>query len=98
MFHTHMLQVYVPNVSSASDLCCIQVFNVACVSCFRGLFRESWGTTCALGEGPWQAGGTADGVRDAPRVLWTGRAHPYPGSRPCGERGGGQGEGAAGEG
>ena len=37
---THMLQVYVPNVSSASDLCSLQVFHVASVSCLRGLFRE----------------------------------------------------------
>ena len=48
---SHMLQVYVPNVSSASDLCCIQVFLVASVSCFRGMFRESWGIAPALGEG-----------------------------------------------
>jgi len=25
---THMFQVYVPNISSASDVCCIQVFHV----------------------------------------------------------------------
>jgi hypothetical protein len=41
---THMLQVYVPNISSASDVCCIQVFHVVSVSCFRSMFRESWGT------------------------------------------------------
>jgi len=28
---THMLQVYVPNVSYVSDVCCIQVFHVASV-------------------------------------------------------------------
>jgi hypothetical protein len=36
---THRLQVYVQNVSSASDVCCIQVFYVESVSCFRGMFR-----------------------------------------------------------
>jgi len=29
---THMLQVYVSNISSASDVCCIQVFS--CCKCF----------------------------------------------------------------
>ena len=47
----HMLQVYVPNVSSASDLCCIQVFYVVSVSCFGGMFRESWGMARAPGKG-----------------------------------------------
>ena len=40
---THMLQAYVSNVSSASDVCCIQVFHVASVSYFRGMFTESLG-------------------------------------------------------
>jgi hypothetical protein len=30
---THILQVYVLDVSSISDVCCIQVFHVARVSC-----------------------------------------------------------------
>ena len=30
---THMLQVYVSDVSSVLDVCCIQVFHVARVSC-----------------------------------------------------------------
>jgi hypothetical protein len=30
---THMLKVYVPDVSSVSDVYCIQVFHVICVSC-----------------------------------------------------------------
>ena len=42
IYFTHMLQVYVPNVSSASDLCSLQVFHVASVSCLRGMFRELW--------------------------------------------------------
>jgi hypothetical protein len=29
---THMLQVYVPNISSASDVCCI--LSVSCCKCF----------------------------------------------------------------
>jgi hypothetical protein len=41
--YTHMLQMYVPNVLSSLDLCCIQVFYVANVSCFKCMFRESWG-------------------------------------------------------
>jgi hypothetical protein len=39
---THILQLYVANVSFASD-CCIQVFHITSVSCFRGMFKESWG-------------------------------------------------------
>ena len=30
---THMLQVYVLDVSSVSDVCCIQVFHIAYLSC-----------------------------------------------------------------
>jgi hypothetical protein len=39
-----MFQVYILNVSSASDVYYIQVFS--CYKClyFRGIFRESWGT------------------------------------------------------
>ena len=40
---THMLQVYVPNILSASYVCCTQVFHVASVSYFRGMLRESCG-------------------------------------------------------
>jgi hypothetical protein len=32
-FFIHMLQVYVPNILYVSDVCCIQVFYVARVSC-----------------------------------------------------------------
>jgi hypothetical protein len=35
-------QVYVLNISSTSDVCCIQVFHVASVSCFIIVFRELW--------------------------------------------------------
>ena len=92
---THMLQVY---VSSASDVCCIQVSHVASVSCFRGMFGESWGH----GSGARGRGAVsrvpADGARDAPGVLQKGRARPHygscvpptrspaPVSRPRGER------------
>jgi hypothetical protein len=48
---TYMLQVYIPNVLSTLDLCCIQVVYVASVSCFKGIFRESWGTTRERGKG-----------------------------------------------
>jgi hypothetical protein len=41
IYFTHMLQVYILNVSFASDICCIQVFHVASVSCFRGMFKDS---------------------------------------------------------
>ena len=76
-----MLQVYVSNVSSASDVCCIQVFHVASVSCFRGMFRESWGH----GPGTGGRGVASRGVL----VLI-----PAHGSHPRGERGGCLGEGA----
>jgi hypothetical protein len=50
-----MLQVYVPNVSSTSDVCCIQLFHVASDSYFRGMFRESWGMLIVLNVNyrPW---------------------------------------------
>ena len=63
-----MLQVYVPKVSSALDVCCIQVFHVASFSCFRGMFRES------LGHGPNAVGrgaasrGPTDGARGTPGI------------------------------
>jgi hypothetical protein len=80
IFHTHVASVCY-NVSSALDVWCIQMFHVVSVLCFRGIFRES------SGHGPGAVGrGTAsrglpDGVRGVPRVLWTGHAHPHPGSR-----------------
>jgi hypothetical protein len=40
----------------ASDLCCIQVFHVANISGFIGMFRESWGQDRALGKGPDEPG------------------------------------------
>jgi hypothetical protein len=45
---THMLQLYVLNVSSASDLCCIQVFRVSNV-CLESHGDTAW----ALGEVAW---------------------------------------------
>jgi hypothetical protein len=53
IYFTYMFQIYIPNVSSASDLCCIQVFHVASVSCLRGMFRESWEHGSGAGEGVW---------------------------------------------
>jgi hypothetical protein len=51
---THMLQVYLPDVSSVSDVCCIQVFDVARVSCYfksQGLRGSDGGMARALGNG-----------------------------------------------
>jgi hypothetical protein len=77
MLHTHVASVF-PNCFicfSCMLHTCIQVFHVASV-CFRGMFRESWG------HGPDTASqGPTDGVRGAPGVLRTGRAHPRPGSQ-----------------
>jgi hypothetical protein len=66
---THMLQVYVSNISFASDLYCIQMFHIASVSCFRCIFSESWGhCLSAVGRGAVSRG-LADGAHSAPRVL-----------------------------
>ena len=48
------------------------MFHVASVSCFRGMFRESWGH--GLGSGGWGAAsqGPADGASGTPRVLRMG--------------------------
>ena len=70
---THMLQVYVLNVSFASDVCCIQVFHVASVSCFRGMFIESCGHAPDAGR----RGAASQGPVNGP----TGRARPHPGSQ-----------------
>jgi len=91
----HMLQAYVPNISSASGVCCIQVF-----SCFRGMFRESRGHGPSAGEEAWQVGGRRMGCMA--RLGSCGRSVPVLisalGASPRGERGGGQEEGAAGAG
>jgi hypothetical protein len=78
MFHIHMLQVYVLNVSFASDVCCIQVFHVASISCFS--LESHGGTTRALGEGRGEPGASEWGMW----LAWgpmAGRARPYPSSR-----------------
>jgi len=72
---THMLQVYVTNVSFASKVCCIQVFHVASVSCFRGMFRESWGHGPGAGGRGAASRGSTDGACGA-----SGHARPHPGS------------------
>jgi hypothetical protein len=86
---THMLEVYVSNVSSASNICCIQMFHVASLSCFRSMFRESWG------HGPSTEGrgvarrGPIDGAclcSSRPRVSPTRRERRGSGGR-SGERG-----------
>jgi hypothetical protein len=94
MFYT-MLQIYVPNVSSALDVCCIQVFHVACVSYSRGMFRESLGhAPDTVGKGTTSRG-SVGGARAALGVLRTGRARPHlvPGSRSARRERRGSGEG-----
>jgi hypothetical protein len=53
---------------------------VASVSCFRDMFRESWGHELGAGRRGAASRRPADGVRSAPGVLRTGRARPHPGS------------------
>jgi hypothetical protein len=71
---THMLQLYVLNVSSISVVCCIQVFHVSEVESpgEHGLGTVGWG---AASRRP------AVGARNAPRIPRTGRAHPRAGCR-----------------
>jgi hypothetical protein len=45
---SHTFQVYVPNISSAFDVCCIQVFHISKVESHRGMAR-------APGDGERQA-------------------------------------------
>jgi hypothetical protein len=52
--------MYAPDVLSVSDVCCIQVFYVALVSCCsesRAVRGSDGGTALAPGNGAWQAGG-----------------------------------------
>jgi hypothetical protein len=92
-----MLQVYVPNVVSVSDVCCIS--SVSCCKCLM-LFRESWGAVSnGLMDGAQSAPGPCG--RGVPGVSGWGRAKRQGhvdgacssfilalGSRPRGERGG----------
>jgi hypothetical protein len=61
----HLFQLYVPNVSSASIVCCIQVFHVSEVESHggHGLGAPGWG---AASRGP------AVGARSAPRIMRMG--------------------------
>jgi hypothetical protein len=87
MFHTYVASVF-SKVSSALDLCCIQVFHVTTVSCFRGMFIESWGHDPGTGGRGTVSRGPADRAHNALGVCGRGvliliRA---PGSRPRRER------------
>jgi len=82
-----MFQVYVPNISSASDVCCIQLFHISevCSESYGGHGgrgkpgARGWGTLGASGRRAWRAWGSADG---GVLVLI-----PAPRSRPRRERG-----------
>ena len=89
-------------VSGSATVYCIQLFHIPSVSCFRGIFRDSWGHGLSTrGRGAASQGPT-DGVHGMPRVLRIGRDRPHPGSRVpparremrgSGERSGGRGAG-----
>jgi hypothetical protein len=56
----HMLQIYIPNVSSVSYGCCIQVFHVAGISCYlesEGAQRviEAWHAHQGMNHGELEA-------------------------------------------
>jgi hypothetical protein len=89
--------VYIPNILSALNLYCIQVFHVASVSCSKGTFRESEGHGPGAGRRGAASQRPADGAHDTSKVLRTGRARPHPGSRiPLAWREEGSSEGVAG--
>jgi hypothetical protein len=75
---THMLKLYIPNVSSSSDVCCIQVFHVTNVCVSEVYLENHGGTAWGRGVTSWWP---ANGARSAPGVRQTGCAHPHPGSR-----------------
>jgi hypothetical protein len=69
-----MFQEYVQNISSASDICCIQVFHALEV------FKQSWGHgSGARGWGVVSRVPTV-GARGAPRSCGGGCARPHPGA------------------
>jgi hypothetical protein len=93
IYFTNILQMYVSNISSTLDLCCIQVFHVASVLCLRSRYVQR-----VMRARPKRQGKGA-----ASRRLAMGRAARLgscgqgvlvriltPRSRPRGERGGGQ--------
>jgi hypothetical protein len=68
MFHTHVTGLC--SKCFINELCCIHVFYIASVLCFRGIYvhrvmgaRPRRGGRGAVSRGP------ADGVHDAPEVL-----------------------------
>jgi hypothetical protein len=82
----HLFQIYVA----------FQVFHVANVSCFGGMFRESWGHGPDAGRRSTSSEGPADGSHGAPGVLQTGCVSPHLGSQVLpSRREGGQEEGVA---
>ena len=90
--------MYVSNILSASNVCCIQVFRIASVSCLTCMFKESWGTAWVRGmernepgAREWGTLGPAVGVRGAPRILRTGAV-----GCACGALRGGRGRGCVG--
>jgi hypothetical protein len=63
---THMLQVYVLNVSSSSDVCCIQVFHVASIFVFqRYVQRVTWAQPKRWGKGHGETGASVWGAQRA---------------------------------
>jgi hypothetical protein len=88
-----VIMLHVASVLSGCCICLTHIFQVmfqmfhilqtyvhSSVSCFRCLFRESWGTARVLGDQARRAGFRRSG-HVACLVLWTGCARPHPGSR-----------------
>jgi hypothetical protein len=81
MFHTH--------VASVCSKCCIRfrrllhssIFHVCKCFVFQRYVQRIMGARPERRGKGTASRGPGDGVRDAPRVLRTGRARPYLGSR-----------------
>ena len=79
-----MFQIFHPSQTYVAFKC----FHVASVSCFRDMFRESWGHGPGAGGKGTASRGAADGARGAPRSRGPGVLVLIPalGSRPRGQR------------
>jgi hypothetical protein len=76
MCFTHMFQVHVLNVSSALDICCIQIFHILEVESHGGTARAPEDGRRRAKASRRAVLGPTVGVCGTPGVVWTGRARP----------------------
>jgi hypothetical protein len=76
----HMFHTYVASICSKCFICFTHMLHSS-VSCFRGIFRESWGHGPGVGGRGTTRRGPADEAHDAPGILRAWHARPHPSSQ-----------------